>query len=61
MRNGILERNWESANGRSQIAQIFLPQNRVKDMLTELHGGSSEGDLGVNKTLNKVRQRYYWL
>jgi hypothetical protein len=33
----------------------------MKNMLTELHGGSSGGHLGVNKTLNKVRQRYYWL
>jgi hypothetical protein len=59
VRNGVLELNWESANGRSRIAQIVLPQSRVKDVLTELHGGSSGGHLGVNKTLNKVRQQYY--
>jgi hypothetical protein len=29
---------------------------KVKDVLTELHGGSSGGHLGVNKTLNKFRQ-----
>jgi hypothetical protein len=61
VRNGILECNWESANGRSQIAQIVFPLSRVKDVLTELHGGSSGGHLGVNKSLNKLRQRYYWL
>jgi hypothetical protein len=61
VRNGILEHNWESANGRSKIAQIILPWSRVKDVLTELHDGSSGGHLGVNKTLNKVRQRFYWL
>jgi hypothetical protein len=61
VRNGILERNWESANGRSQIAKIVLPRSRVKEVVTELHGGSLGGHLGVNKTLNKVRQRYYWL
>jgi hypothetical protein len=61
VRNGILEHNWESANGRSQIAQIVLPRSRVKDVLTELHSGSSGGHLGVNKILNKFRQRYYWL
>jgi hypothetical protein len=48
----------ENANGRSQIAQIVLPRSRVKDELTELHGGSSGGHLGDNKTLNNVRQRY---
>jgi hypothetical protein len=30
-------------------------------VLAKLHGGPSGGHLGVNKTLNKVRQRYYWL
>jgi hypothetical protein len=28
-KNGILERNWESANGLSQIAQIILPRSRM--------------------------------
>jgi hypothetical protein len=32
----------------------------MKDVFTELHGGSSGGFLG-DKTLNKVRQRYYRL
>jgi hypothetical protein len=43
VRNGILERNWESANGRSKIAQIVVPRSRVKDVLTELHDGPSGG------------------
>jgi hypothetical protein len=30
-------------------------------MLTKLHGGPSGGHLGVNKTLNNVQKRYYWL
>jgi hypothetical protein len=60
VRNGILERNWESANGRSTMAQIALPRSRVKDVLTELHDELSGGHLGINKTLNKVRQRFYW-
>jgi hypothetical protein len=34
--------------------------NRAKEVLMVLHGGPSEGHLGVKKTLNKVRQRYYW-
>jgi hypothetical protein len=59
VRNGILERNWESANDRSKIAQIVVPRSRVKDVLTELHDGPSGGQLGVNKTLHKVRQRFY--
>jgi hypothetical protein len=59
--NGILECHWESANRQSRIAQIILPQSRVNDVLTQLHGRLSGGHLDVNKTLNKVQQMYYWL
>jgi hypothetical protein len=61
VRKGIIVRNWESANGRSQVDQIVLPRRRIKDELTELHGGPSGGHLGINRTLNKFRQLYYWL
>jgi hypothetical protein len=36
-------------------------QKKVKEILGELYDGSLEGYLGVNKTLNNVKQRYYWL
>jgi hypothetical protein len=45
VRNGILERHWESANG-------------CADQTT---GGPSGSHLDVNKTLNNVWNRYYWL
>jgi hypothetical protein len=61
VRNGILERNWESVNGRSTIAQLIIPRSKVKDVLTELQDGPSGGHMGINKTLNKVWQRFYWL
>jgi hypothetical protein len=61
VRNDILEHNWESANGRVTVAQIVLPWSKVKDVLTELQDEPSGGHLGINKTLNKVRQRFYWL
>jgi hypothetical protein len=61
VRNDILERNWESANCPSKIAQIIVPRSRVNDVLTELHDRPSGGHLGVNKTLNKFRKRFYWL
>jgi 16S rRNA C1402 (ribose-2'-O) methylase RsmI len=56
VRNGILDHHWESTD-----AQTVLPQSRVNNVLTDLHEGLSGGHLGVNKTLNKVWQRYYWL
>jgi hypothetical protein len=43
-----------------KIAQTVHPRAKVKDVLAELHEGPSEGHLGVNKTLGKAIQRYYW-
>jgi hypothetical protein len=50
VRNGILKRNRESANGRSKIAQTVIPRSRVKDVLTQQHDGPS-GHLGIKKYL----------
>jgi hypothetical protein len=44
-----------------EIVQIILPRSRVNNVLTKLHSGPSGGHSGVNKTLNKVQQRHYWL
>jgi hypothetical protein len=35
-------------------------QNKVKEVLGKRHGGSS-GQLSINKTLDTVRQWYFWL
>ena len=61
VRDGILIRYWESTDGRKKTVQIIVPRSKVKEVLEEMHGGSSGGHLGANKTLDKVRQRYYWL
>jgi hypothetical protein len=57
----ILEQHCKSADGQSKIAQIVLPWSRVNGMLIQPHGGPSGGHLGVNRTLNKVWLRYYWV
>jgi hypothetical protein len=48
-------------NWRPKNAQVVPPLSKVKGVLRELHEGSSTGHLGINKTLEKVRQQYYWL
>jgi hypothetical protein len=61
VRKDILEHHWESTDRWSQVVQTILPHSRVNDVLTKLYGGPSGGHLDVNKTLNKVWQRYYCL
>jgi hypothetical protein len=61
VRDGVLERLWESVDGRTKTAQVVIPHSKVKKVLTEMHGGPSGGHFRVSKTLAKVKQRYYWL
>jgi hypothetical protein len=39
LRDGVLVCHWESANRRKQTAQVVIPQTKVDEVLTELHGG----------------------
>lgn len=59
--NGLLKRKWESADGRTTISQLIVPKTRVLEVLNMIHNGSSGGHLGVNKTLDQIRRRYYWV
>jgi hypothetical protein len=61
VRDGVLERHWQSADGKTKKAQTVIPRRKAKDVLAEIQRGLSGGHLGVNKTLDKVRQPYYWL
>ena len=60
LRDGVLVRHWESAGGK-KTAQVVVSQSKVDEVLTKLLGGASGGQRGANKTMDRVRQRYYWL
>jgi hypothetical protein len=45
VKDGVLGRHWESADGRTKTAQIVLPRSKVKEVLAELHGELSGGHL----------------
>jgi len=61
LKDGVQERLWESAEGKEKTAQIVIPHSNMKEVLAEMHGDTSGGHLGVNKIIDKIRQRYYWL
>lgn len=61
VRDGMLEHDWELADGTNKIAQIVILRSKVKEVLVEMDRATSGGHLGTNKTIDKVRQRYYWL
>jgi hypothetical protein len=57
VRDGMLEHHWDPADGRMQTAQMAIPSSNVKEILAEMHRGTSGGHLGANKTIYKVQQR----
>ncbi|GFT35266.1 retrovirus-related Pol polyprotein from transposon 412 [Trichonephila clavipes] len=60
LRNGVLYRKWESDDGKTFRWQLILPKIRVSTVLKELHSNPTGGHFGVMKTLQKVRERFYW-
>ncbi|GFX58440.1 uncharacterized protein TNCV_320221 [Trichonephila clavipes] len=58
--NGVLYRKWESDDGKTFRWQLILPKTRISTVLKELHGSPTGGHFGVMKTLQKVRERFYW-
>ncbi|GFV68415.1 retrovirus-related Pol polyprotein from transposon 412 [Trichonephila clavipes] len=60
LRNGVLYRKWESDDGKTFRWQLILPKTRVSTVLKELHGSPTGGHFGVMKTLQKIRERFYW-
>ena len=58
--DGILCRKFEPTNGRLAYLQQIIPPSLVTEIITSLHNSLTAGDLGAYKTLEKIRQRYYW-
>ncbi|GFV73827.1 retrovirus-related Pol polyprotein from transposon 412 [Trichonephila clavipes] len=60
LRNDVLYRKWKSDDRKTFRWQLILPKTRVSTVLKELHGSPTGGHFGVMKTLQKVRERFYW-
>ncbi|GFW03992.1 retrovirus-related Pol polyprotein from transposon 412 [Trichonephila clavipes] len=60
MRNGVVYGKFESHDGKTFRWQLILPKTRVSTDLKVLDGGPTGGHFGVEKTLQKVRECFYW-
>jgi len=62
IRDGVLYRKWEDVPGKGchRSLQIILPKELVPTTLEALHDHSTAGHLGITKTLQKIRSRFYW-
>jgi len=59
LKDGILYKKWEAPNLRSSIFQLVVPRKRINQILEEAHDSSSGGHFEVNKTMDKIRKRFY--
>ena len=60
VKDKILYKRWESPNLKSEIFQIIVPRNLINQVLEEAHDSVACGHFGVNKTLERIRKRFYW-
>ncbi|MCG8622472.1 MAG: DDE-type integrase/transposase/recombinase [Proteobacteria bacterium] len=60
VQNGILYRLWESPTEDDCVWQLVLPKRLQKEVFELLHNLPSSGHFGINKTVKRVQQRFYW-
>ncbi|RLU25236.1 hypothetical protein DMN91_003329 [Ooceraea biroi] len=60
LEGGVLYKRWVSSNPEGSKLQIIVPCGRIAEILEEAHDSPAGEHFGVNKTLAKIRQRYYW-
>ena len=57
---GILRRVYWDDKHKTSFKQLVVPKTLRSDILKELHAGPGGGHLGVEKTLSKLKLRFYW-
>ena len=59
----LLYRKWEDVGGRggNPGLQLVLPRTMVIQVLLLMHDNATAGHLGMQKTLAKIRSRFYWV
>eukprot|EP00731_Ephydatia_muelleri_P031108 Em0022g622a len=58
LRDGLLCRTFRASCSDSVCTQLVVPKGHVKIILEKLHNES--GHLGVQRTTEKVKERFYW-
>ena len=57
---GVLCRRFRPMGASKTVVQLVIPTSLKEEILTDLHEGAVGGHLGTDKTLGRLRERYYW-
>ena len=62
LKDGILYRQWEDipGGGQDRYLQLVIPPTHIPGIMVGLHDSQIGGHMGVRKTLEKIRRRFYW-
>lgn len=60
IRQGLIHRRWESHDGKLIKWQLVVPEKYQEQIVKELHNARTAAHLGVNKTREKVAERFWW-
>ena len=58
--DGILYRVWEDSSGKREVLQVVVPTVLRKQIFGILHDSKTGGHFGINKTIGKIRMKFYW-
>lgn len=60
LKDNFLCRVWEVEDSNMTTYQIVVPLSQRRYILQQMHDAKTSAHLGMTKTLNKIRQNYYW-
>jgi hypothetical protein len=60
IKDGLLMRRWVLLPSSREVYQAIIPDSERRRVLEMCHDNKTSAHLGVTKTLEKIRQRYYW-
>ena len=60
LKDGLLWRSFEDPRTTTTHLQFIVPTAVKDEILEELHAGALGGHLGEDKTLNRLKERFYW-
>ncbi len=61
LKAGLLYRKWHKAETRDAVLQLVLPEKARKEIIDQLHGSPvSGGHFAIEKTLARIKQRFWW-